>query len=319
MPFSEEDKVLIKNLNLYKGYGPRRLMTEFPEKNWKKGGLEKLLRKLRETGSTNRRHGSGRPKHARTEENVTSVEELVQSQEGHPQTHRSTRQIAREMRISQSSVVHIIHRDLDLKYLRRRRAQELTEANCRARLIRSKQLLRRYSDSNVDFVWFTDEKVFTVATPKNAQNDCLYAPAAMKKRDVTAERLLRTRATFCQSLMVSVGASKLGCTYLIFVDPGVKINGCYYREVLLSQQLLPAIRQVSGDFFVFQQDSAPAHRARETIKLLQRETPALISPDLWPLNSPDLNPVDYKIWRVMQDRVYQKKSEGRERVERATG
>jgi len=41
--------------------------------------------------------------------------------------------------------------------------------------------------------------------------------------------------------------------------------------------------------------------ARETIKLLQRETPAFISPDLWPPNSPDLNPVDYKIWGVMQD------------------
>ena len=60
---------------------------------------------------------------------------------------------------------------------------------------------------------------------------------------------------------------------------------------------------------MFQQDSAPAHthRARETIKLLQRETPAFISPDLWPPNSPDLNPIDYKICGVMQDRVYQKK------------
>ena len=75
----------------------------------------------------------------------------------------------------------------------------------------------------------------------------------------------------------------------------------------LSQQLLPAIWQVSGDFFVFQQDSALAHKARETIKLLQWEMPAFISPDLWPPNSPDLNPVDYKIWGVMQDRVYQKK------------
>ena len=64
-----------------------------------------------------------------------------------------------------------------------------------------------------------------------------------------------------------------------------KINGCYYRELLLSQQLLPAIRQVSGDFFMFQQDSA-----RETIKLLQWETPAFISRDLWHPNSPDLNP-----------------------------
>jgi len=71
--------------------------------------------------------------------------------------------------------------------------------------------------------------------------------------------------------------------------------------------LLSAIRQVSDDFFVLQQDSAPAHKAHETIVLLQQETPAFLSPDLWPPNSPDLNPVDYKIWYVMQDRVYQKK------------
>jgi len=58
---------------------------------------------------------------------------------------------------------------------------------------------------------------------------------------------------------------------------------------------------------MFQQDSAPAHRARETIKLLQREMPAFISPDLWPPNSPDFNPVNYKILGVMQDRIYQKK------------
>jgi len=31
--------------------------------------------------------------------------------------------------------------------------------------------------------------------------------------------------------MVSVGISKLGCTDLVFVDPGVKINGAYYRDV----------------------------------------------------------------------------------------
>ena len=43
----------------------------------------------------------------------------------------------------------------------------------------------------------------------------------------------------------------------------------------------------------------------QTIELLQRETPKFIPPDLWPPNSPDLNPVDYRIWGVMQDRMYQ--------------
>jgi len=93
----------------------------------------------------------------------------------------------------------------------------------------------------------------------------------------------------------------------MFVDPGVMIDGAYYHNVLLSQQLLPAIRQISGEFFIFQQDNAPAHRARDTTNLLERDTPAFISPDLWPPNSPDLNPVDYKVWGVMQHRVDQTK------------
>ena len=61
----------------------------------------------------------------------------------------------------------------------------------------------------------------------------------VKKKQVAAERLLRTQTTFSQSVMVSVGVSKLGVTDLIFVDPGAKVNGTYYRDVLLSQQLLP--------------------------------------------------------------------------------
>ena len=104
--------------------------------------------------------------------------------------------------------------------------------------------------------------------------------------------------------MVSVGVSALGCTELIFIEPGVKIDGDYYRDVLLSQHLLPSIKKMSGDCFTFQQDSAPAHRARETVALLTRETPDFIPPTLWPPNSPDLNHVDYKVWSVLQERVY---------------
>ena len=120
--------------------------------------------------------------------------------------------------------------------------------------------------------------------------------------------VLNTTPTFSQSLMVSVGVSKLGFTDLIIVDPGVKINGAYYRDVLLSQHLLPVVRNVSGEFFIFQQDSAPpAHRARDTVRLLKQATPAFTSlpPSLWPRNSPDLNSVDYKICGVVQQRVYQ--------------
>jgi len=70
------------------------------------------------------------------------------------------------------------------------------------------------------------------------------------------------------------------------------------------QKLLPEIRSIAGVMFVFQQDNAPAHRARDTVKLLRRETPQFISPDMWPANSPDLIPVDYRIWGMLQQHVY---------------
>ena len=80
--------------------------------------------------------------------------------------------------------------------------------------------------------------------------------------------------------MVSVAVSKLGCTELIFVEPGVKVDGAYYRDILLSHQMLPAIRYLAGDVFVFQQDSALAHRAHVTVTYLRQATPEFISLDL---------------------------------------
>jgi len=63
------------------------------------------------------------------------------------------------------------------------------------------------------------------------------------------------------------------------------------------QKLLPVIRSIDGDVFVSQQDNAPAHRARDTVELLRRETPQFISPDhvASQQSTHDLNPVDYRV------------------------
>ena len=55
--------------------------------------------------------------------------------------------------------------------------------------------------------------------------------------------------------------------------------------------MLPVVHRIAGGMYVFQQDSAPAHRARYTVQLLQQETPEFIAPNLWKTNSRDLNPV----------------------------
>jgi len=81
--------------------------------------------------------------------------------------------------------------------------------------------------------------VFTVEQPFSSQNDRVYVPVDNKKRYTDPSRLLR------MSVMVSVAVSQVGMTELIFVDPRVKVNGQYYCDVLLSQQMLPAIKRVA--------------------------------------------------------------------------
>jgi len=79
--------------------------------------------------------------------------------------------------------------------------------------------------------------------------------------------------------LVSLTVSKLGCrpTKIIFIEPGANINGQYYRDVLLTQKLLSAIRSIAGNMFVFHQDNVPAHRGHDRVELLRCETPQFIS------------------------------------------
>jgi len=54
MVLSDEDKTLIKSLYL-KGCTAKRLTHEFPEKSWTKHGVNKLFKKLWDTGTVDRR------------------------------------------------------------------------------------------------------------------------------------------------------------------------------------------------------------------------------------------------------------------------
>jgi len=61
--------------------------------------LERLIKRLTQTGSITRKSGSGRPRTAWTTANIDAVDQLVLRQEDAPQTHSTVRYIARETRI----------------------------------------------------------------------------------------------------------------------------------------------------------------------------------------------------------------------------
>ena len=138
----------------------------------------------------------------------------------------------------------------------------MTEANRSARLERSRQLLKKYPPHAVEFIWFSDEKLFTVAAPSNPQNDRLYVVFFEETRSQCI--LVAAYETDLQQVGNGVAVSSMACSQIHFLEPGVKINGEYYRNVVLKEMLLPDIRSVSGGCFVFQQDGAPAHRARDS-------------------------------------------------------
>jgi len=52
MGLSKEDRILIENLYECKGYGAKRLMKEFPTKEWKKTTLNDFLKHLRQNRTT---------------------------------------------------------------------------------------------------------------------------------------------------------------------------------------------------------------------------------------------------------------------------
>jgi len=79
--------------------------------------------------SVTRQSGSGRPKSARTAQNIAAVGDTICSQEDHPDdpgTSKSSRQIAKTLGMSDRSVRRIAKMDLELSAFRRMPAQVLS-------------------------------------------------------------------------------------------------------------------------------------------------------------------------------------------------
>ena len=51
--------------------------------------------------------------------------------------------------------------------------------------------------------------------------------------------------------------------------------------------------------YAFQQDSAPAHKARVTQEWMSANRQSHITPEFWSPNSPDLNPLEYYVCGVV--------------------
>ena len=82
--FNVEDRILVENLYKFKGYSAKKYRSnkKFSDKGWTINGLNYLMKKLRDTGTTARQPKSERRQSARTVENVDTLDDLVLSHKG---------------------------------------------------------------------------------------------------------------------------------------------------------------------------------------------------------------------------------------------
>ena len=148
---------------------------------------------------------------------------------------------------------------------------------------------------------FSDEKIITIEQIHNHQNDRVYA-ANLQSIDPNVKFVTRRQGPL--SVMVWAGICSTGKTPLVFIEKGVKIHQEVYQSKILENVLLPWSQTHFGNQrWIFQQDSAPSHRAKLTVEWLRKNVPDFITPQEWPPYSPDLNPMDFSIWSILRSKA----------------
>src|SRR5215469_11913072 len=261
--------------------------------------VSRTIKRFAETGSTEKRRSSGRPRSKRTPAMVKALRSRIRR---NPRWRQQ--KLALQMAVSRKTIQRALKIDLGLKALKRTTCHMLSVKQKKARVQKCRKLLKRYALKKVKTILFTDEKLFSVEEKFNRQNDRVYAKSV---KDIQKPIRGVKRSHGPGSVMVWAGVSWFGKAPLHFVQKGVKVNAKNY----IADVLEPIVKPLSHTLFerkswTFQQDSAPAHKANITQSWLKDNVPDCITMAEWPSGSPDLKPVDYEIWSKLEEKVCSK-------------
>ena len=212
----------------------------------------------------------------------------------------STRKLANATGTSRTSVQRIIKNNLHLKSYKLKEAHLLTNTMKETRLERAKILKKRFAAGRHRSILLFDEKIFIIEQSHNHKNDMIWY------LEVSSQDRIVNRSQKQKSVMVWAGITFDGKAPLIFIEEDVKINQMIYRTMLQDKVLPWAQEQFRDRHWTFQQDSAPPHKARDTLNWIEENFPSFLSPQEWLPYSPDLNPMDFSIWSILDSNAYTK-------------
>lgn len=279
-----------------KGFSPSYIVKELKKLSISKQKVYRTIKRLKETGTIADRKRSGRPRSIRTPDLVNKVKCRLWRN-----PKQSINNMSSELQVSRRTLGRVVKIDLGLRPYKLRKLQGLSGDQKEKRLKRSKSLLKRFAKDDLENMVFSDEKLFSVQQYHNSQNVRIYAGHI---EDIPEEMRTVIRFQAEKKVMVWAAVSKKGKFPLVFIEQGAKINAAYYKRLILEKVVKPHSQLMfNKEHWTFQQDSAPAHKARTTQKWCENKLPDFISTQDWPPSSPDLNPLDYFIWGTLEARV----------------
>lgn len=257
-----------------------------------------LVSKFNATGSLANLPKRGRRSKRKDEEIIFDV--LAQVVEN---PHISSRRIAQEAGISQSTALKVLH-DNKFRPYKASKLHFLETADAPLRLAFAGDMLTKINgDENyLPRVLFSDESLFTLRHSFNTQNKRKWA-------DENPHYFINSnaRAAVGEKVMVWAGILNDNIIGPFFFEENV--SGESYYAMLIGD-VIPELLQRGLDpkQVIFQQDGAAPHYTNFVRAFLTATFESWIgrgSPTLkWPARSPDFNPLDYFCWSYVKHEVY---------------
>ncbi len=188
---------------------------------------------------------------------LAGLKQSILASLGMPMSH-----LAKNRSVSTATISRAVNEDLQMKAYKLYKRHILTDAIRAIRVDHGKRLVNDLKSHRGRIIFFSDEKNWAIDRSYNIQND----------RWVASDRsniphVFKTEFP-ASAMTLGVIGSNRSIMPPFFFDPKERVGTDRYCEVMETVVILWMKAKDNSTPFIFQQDSAPAHKAKKTLAML---------------------------------------------------
>ncbi len=194
--------------------------------------------------------------------------------------------LAENCSVSVATISRVVNEDLQMKAYKLYKRHILTDTMRAIRVDHGERLVNDLKSHRGWILLFSDEKNWTIDQLHNIQNDRWVASDRSNVPHIFKTKFLASVMT------LGVIGSNGSIMPPFFFDRKERVGTDRYCKVM-ETVVIPCMKaEANSTPFIFQQDSALAHKAK-TLPMLNSNNVPFWDPKTWPSNSPNMNPLDY--------------------------